>query len=404
MRSTKASLSTALLAKKKQIKNLFVPKPNSKEAAVVSTHTVYPVQSLTELWQHLLGIKKIKKQKQIKFSNFQKTKIFDFDLSEIVGQEGAKRALTIAAAGNHNIFMSGPPGAGKTLLSRTIPSILPKMTKMEALETSKIYSIVGEVPIEQGLITSRPFRSPHHTISRIGLIGGGTKPKPGEISLAHRGVLFLDEFPEFPRSVLEALRQPIEDGIVQISRAAGTMKFPAKFLLVAAANPCPCGFYGSSKKNCQCSASQIARYQKRISGPIIDRIDININVPEVKVEKLISHTQNKNRLNQSSQTIKKKVELARQIQLDRFKKKNISIFSNGEMNHKQVKDICELDAGTLKILHQALSRMSLSARSYYKIIKIAQTIADLSGEENISPKDIAEALQYRKQEEHEQIL
>jgi len=400
LRNTKGGLSVALMAKEKAIKKVFLPEVNIKEAAVVRGIEAYPVSSLIELWHHLLGQTKIRRQPLVRFEEIRKKQLFEFDLSEIVGQESAKRVLEIAAAGNHNLFMSGPPGAGKTLLSRTLPSILPKMTEEESLETTKIYSVAGQTPISEGLITYRPFRSPHHTVSRVGLIGGGSRLQPGEISLAHRGVLFLDEFPEFPRSVLEALRQPMEDGVIQITRAAGTLEFPAKFLLIAAANPCPCGYYGSAQKPCRCSAGQIARYKKRISGPIIDRIDLQINVPEVKVEKLIKTTESpESEKTENSSQVQERIQQARLRQLKRFRKYCLPVFNNGELTNKHLKAVCPLDIPGLKLLHQAVSRLGLSARAYYKIIKVARTIADLEDSDTIQSTHLAEALQYRLSEE-----
>ncbi len=407
LRHVTGALPQVVMAKNKNIKSIFLPKEDSREASFIKGVDIFPVPSLFDLFNHLSGKILLGKQKPVSFDSL-KDNDFEFDLKDIKGQEQAKRALEIAAAGGHNILMKGPPGAGKTLLARTLPSILPRPTFEEALEITKIYSISGLLE-NQSLIITRPFRSPHHTTSHIGLIGGGTSPKPGDITLANRGVLFLDEFPEFPRHVLEAMRQPLEDGFITISRAAGRINFPAKFMLVAAQNPCPCGFLGDPTHECRCMPGAIIKYQKRVSGPMLDRIDIHLDVPAVKLEKLVQSERADN-VELSSQ-VRKRVQKARDIQIRRFAKKSIrhaftlttghrnerdkKIISNSEMSSKDIKVFCVLDEEGQNLLKQAVSRLNLSARSYSRILKIARTIADLEGEKNIAANHIAEALQYR---------
>ncbi|HEX7041653.1 MAG TPA: YifB family Mg chelatase-like AAA ATPase [Patescibacteria group bacterium] len=388
LRNTNGALPEALLAREKHIQNLYLPRPNASEASCIAGINVFPVDNLGILFYHLSGQKLIEAcpYNPIDTSVIQNN--FDYDMKDIKGQEKAKRALEIAAAGAHNILFKGPPGSGKTLLARTVSSIMPILTFSEVLEITKIYSISGLN--QEGLITKRPFRSPHHTTSAVGVIGGGTYPKPGEISLSHRGVLFLDELPEFPRTVLESLRQPLEDGVVTIARAQGRITFPAKSMLIAAQNPCPCGYLGDNSHNCTCSPSQIIRYQKKISGPLLDRIDIHIEVPKVDTKKLTSKDiQNA----ESSKEIRERVQKARDMQTKRFTGTKLS--ANSDMDSRDIKVFCTLNDECLNLLRNAVDKFQLSARSYYRIIKLSRTIADLEGTEEIAQNHIAEALQYR---------
>ncbi|MFH0819868.1 MAG: YifB family Mg chelatase-like AAA ATPase [bacterium] len=387
LRPVNGVLLAALLCQEKKIKNLFLPRDNANEATLIEGLNVYPVENLNQLINHLNTKELIEAREKTLLSN-EPGLNFEIDLAHIKGQEHAKRALEIAAAGAHNILMSGPPGTGKTLLAKALPSILPQLTLEEALEVTKIYSVSGLLPENQPLITMRPFRSPHHTASGVSLVGGGTWPKPGEISLAHRGVLFLDEFAEFPHSVLENLRQPLEDGIITVSRAAGTLQFPAKFILVAAQNPCPCGYYSDPDRQCICSASQIIKYQKRVSGPLLDRIDLHIEVPKIKFEKLDDDSQA-----EKSTAVRKRIEHARRLQAKRFKK--LKILTNAEMSSQLVKEFCQIGMPARELLRNAVSQLHLSARSYFRLLKLSRTIADLAESETIELPHLAEALQYR---------
>lgn len=390
VRSVNGVLPVALASQEWGVKTVFVPRENAREAKLAKGLEVLPVSNLQEVLEHLLDIKKIEPLEEIDFE-FSNSEILA-DMSHIRGQEHVKRAMEIAAAGGHNMLMSGPPGSGKTLIAKTMPSILPDLLLEEALELTKIYSVAGKLKSGDALIKSRPFRSPHHTSSGVALVGGGTWPRPGEISLAHRGVLFLDEFAEFTRQTLENLRQPLEDGVINVSRASGTLTFPAKFILVAAMNHCPCGYSTDPEKACVCSQLQAQNYKKKISGPIIDRIDLHIEVPRLNYDKLTGLKEG-----DDSVTIKKRVESARQIQSRRFH--GLGIITNSEMSSERVKEFCVLDNASSELMKSAVTQMQLSARSYFRILKLARTIADLSDAQDIAMNHLAEALQYRPKAE-----
>jgi len=389
VRHIRGVLSVAALARQRQFKRLFVPAEDAAEAALIPDVDVVPVSSLADLVNHLCGVAPIAPQIRAALS-VEATPFVVTDLQEIRGQEHVKRAMEVAAAGGHNVIMAGPPGAGKTLVARALPGILPTMELEESLEVTRIYSVADMLPTGTPLIRQRPFRAPHHTISHAGLVGGGRVPRPGEISLAHRGLLFLDELPEFDQRSLEVLRQPLEDKIVTISRAAGTLTFPANFMLVAAMNPCPCGYYGDPTKECTCSPSLVTKYQKRISGPLLDRIDIHVEVPRVPYEKLTAE-----RLGESSSVVAARVEAARERQRKRFASHDSRVVCNADMTPADVRVFCKLDATGQSLMRAAMQQLQLSARAFHRVLKIARTIADLAGSEEIAPAHLAEAIQYR---------
>ncbi len=392
LRPINGALNIAEIAKKFGFEYLLLPHQNANEAAVVDGIGIIPIETLQDAVDFLEERKAIKPEE---FTPIESEEIQSPDFSEIKSQENAKRALTIAAAGGHNLLMVGPPGVGKSLLAQAMIGILPELTKDEAIEITKIYSATGlALP---GLVSQRPFRSPHQTASIVAIIGGGSDPKPGEISLAHRGILFLDELPEFQKNILEALRQPLESGTVHVARAKGTLVFPAKFTLIAAMNPCPCGFYGDPEKECRCSAYEVIRYQKKISGPLLDRIDLQIRVQRVSLADL----REKRRAEPISPHIKRQVESARKIQAERFHKvssRGTKMATNSEMSSRQTEDMIKLEPGAEKFL-ETLDKSRLSPRGYYRLLKTARTIADLEHKEKVSEEHLAEAFSYRLREE-----
>ncbi|MFH2219582.1 MAG: YifB family Mg chelatase-like AAA ATPase [Pseudomonadota bacterium] len=388
IKPVRGSLPMALAAKNAGYSGVVVPRENAREASVVKEISVFPVKTLSHVVEFFSGFIRINPEKTDIQAIFKDGKAYAVDFSEVMGQEHVKRALEVAAAGGHNLVMIGPPGSGKSMLAKRLPTILPPLSFDEAIETTKIFSVVGMLEKNQALVTRRPFRSPHHTISDAGLIGGGHVPRPGEVSMAHNGVLFLDELPEFKKHVLEVLRQPLEDLSVTISRAASTITYPSSFMLLAAMNPCPCGYFSDPKHECRCTFQQIHRYRAKISGPLMDRIDIHVEVPAVPYKDLRGEGRA-----ESSKSISRRVAEARAIQSERFGR--TKIYCNAQMNSRHIKKHCTIDDASSRLLEAAIDKLGLSARAYNRILKISRTIADLDGVADIQTPHVAEAIQYR---------